>query len=469
MEEEKYDPNDPFLFQKKKEKTNWNMKPYLAIALVIFVLFCCCIAVFFLIYRYNGVSAGWTKIKQVLQPITIGLVLAYLLNPVMVFIERNMLKLLKGRAKTEKQAKKIARTTGTFGALVVFFLIVFLLFEMMVPQLIRSIAGMVNNLPEQAQSMFDWFNGYINSDNQIALRIEETFMQATTYLESWVKSAFLPDIQTYITSLTSGVINVLKVILNIAVGLIVSVYVLMSKEKFVGQSKKVVYALFKPVRGNIIIEIFRKSNEIFGGFITGKILDSAIIGVLCYICLMILHMPYALLVSAIVGLTNVIPFFGPFIGAVPSFIIITLASPIHGLYFLIFILVLQQVDGNIIGPKILGDSTGLTSFWVVFAIMVGGGLFGVAGMVLGVPTFAVIYYLITKLINYCLRQRKLSESTDDYIELVTVDEKTNKMIYPEPKEETLTAPQNPEGTKTQKSDTEASQETEVQDSQKTEE
>ena len=181
---------------------------------------------------------------------------------------------------------------------------------------------------------------------------------------------------------------------------------------------------------------FRKSNEIFGGFISGKLLDSAIIGVLCYICLLIMKMPYTLLVSVFVGLTNIIPFFGPFIGAIPSVIIIALADPIKGIYFLIFIFILQQVDGNIIGPKILGDSTGLNSFWVVFAIMVGGGLFGIGGMILGVPTFAVIYYIIDKTVDYCLRKRKLPEDTDEYIRLEKVDEKTNEIVHlKEPVEE----------------------------------
>ena len=294
---------------------------------------------------------------------------------------------------------------------------------------------MVNSLPKQVDSFIDWFNGLTNSDNEIIQSLETNMMDMVTYLENWVKESFLPNIQTYITSITSGVINMVKVLMNAVIGLIVSVYVLMTKEKFIGQSKKIVYAI-SPVRGNVIIDTFRKSNEIFGGFISGKLLDSAIIGVLCYICLLIMKMPYTLLVSVFVGLTNIIPFFGPFIGAIPSVIIIALADPIKGIYFLIFIFILQQVDGNIIGPKILGDSTGLNSFWVVFAIMVGGGLFGIGGMILGVPTFAVIYYIIDKTVDYCLRKRKLPEDTDEYIRLEKVDEKTNEIVHlKEPVEE----------------------------------
>lgn len=356
--------------KKKSEKTEHGMRWYISLAVLVFVLFCCCTMFFFMIYRYNGVSKGWDTIMRVLQPITFGLVIAYLINPIMKFFEKHLLHFLEPRVQKEKKCKKIARSIATGGAVVVFVLIVILLFAMMIPQLISSISGMVNSLPKQVDSFIDWFNGLTNSDNEIIQSLETNMMDMVTYLENWVKDSFLPNIQTYITSITSGVINMVKVLMNAVIGLIVSVYVLMTKEKFIGQSKKIVYAIFKPVRGNVIIDTFRKSNEIFGGFISGKLLDSAIIGVLCYICLLIMKMPYTLLVSVFVGLTNIIPFFGPFIGAIPSVIIIALADPIKGIYFLIFIFILQQVDGNIIGPKILGDSTGLNSFWVVFAIMV---------------------------------------------------------------------------------------------------
>ena len=246
----------------------------------------------------------------------------------------------------------------------------------------------------------------------------------------------LPKSNTYLTSITTGLINVFKVLLNIIVGLIVSVYLLFSKETFIGQFKKLNYALFKPKKANIVIQTARKSNEIFGGFISGKILDSMIIGIICYIVLLIMKMPYPVLVSVIVGVTNIIPFFGPFIGAVPSFIIIVLANPIQGLYFLIFVVILQQVDGNIIGPNILGDSTGLSPFWVIFAIMVGGGLFGFAGMLLGVPTFAVIYYIMQEILRYFLRKRDLPQDSSQYIELEKINVATNQPQYFQKEKET---------------------------------
>lgn len=415
--------------KKKSGKTEHEMRWYISLAVLVFVLFCCCTMFFFMIYRYNGVSKGWDTIMRVLQPITFGLVIAYLINPIMKFFEKHLLHFLEPRVQKEKKCKKIARSIATGGAVVVFVLIVILLFAMMIPQLISSISGMVNSLPKQVDSFIDWFNGLTNSDNEIIQSLETNMMDMVTYLENWVKDSFLPNIQTYITSITSGVINMVKVLMNAVIGLIVSVYVLMTKEKFIGQSKKIVYAIFKPVRGNVIIDTFRKSNEIFGGFISGKLLDSAIIGVLCYICLLIMKMPYTLLVSVFVGLTNIIPFFGPFIGAIPSVIIIALADPIKGIYFLIFIFILQQVDGNIIGPKILGDSTGLSAFWVMFSILIGGGLFGFLGMLLGVPVFAMIYYIIRRLVNHSIRKKNLTTVTEAYVEAAGVDEATGAIIY----------------------------------------
>lgn len=428
---------------KKKTKDNSGMRRYIDYALIVFVLFCCCTLFFFAVYRYRGFGAVVGKITKALQPIIFGLVIAYLINPIMMFVERNALRLFRNRLSSRKKERKVARVIGTVCAIVIFILIVALLIYMMIPQLIESISGMINTLPEQTEAFIKWFDDFTKLESKWTKAIEEAMMSTATYLEDWAKTSLLPNIQTYVGSVASGAISFVKVLVNFLVGLIVAVYVLMGKEKFIGQSKKIVYAVFKPVRGNIIIEVVRKSHEIFGGFISGKILDSAIIGVLCYIGLSLLHMPYALLVSAFVGLTNIIPFFGPFIGAIPSVVIIALAEPVKGLYFIIFILALQQLDGNIIGPKILGDSTGLNSFWVVFAIMVGGGLFGFAGMLLGVPTFAVIYYLVRRIVNYALRKRKLPYHTKDYIQLQSVDVKNNEPVYP-PREDGVDALQEAE-------------------------
>jgi predicted PurR-regulated permease PerM len=201
------------------------------------------------------------------------------------------------------------------------------------------------------------------------------------------------------------------------------------QDTLLGQCKKLIYAIFPAKKGNTIIKTFRKSNAIFGGFVIGKIIDSAIIGVIAYLGCVILQIPSAFLVAFIIGVTNIIPFFGPFIGAIPTILLVLIQSPIHALYLAIFILILQQVDGNIIGPKILGDTTGLSSFWVLTSILIAGGLFGFFGMLLGVPIFAVIYYILQQILAYRMEKKKLSTDTKAYVELISIDEKTKEIIY----------------------------------------
>lgn len=415
----------------QQKKNSWDMKQYIIIALVIFITFCCCTLFFFMIYRYNGFTDFWKNLGVILQPITIGIVIAYLLNPIMKFLEKHLTHFLEPRMKNRKKVKKTARATAIAGSLLFLVLIVVLLLAAIIPSISQSIQSMVTKLPEEINNLSDWVDDVTNGNTEVSDMVEEAVKKGTDAIENFWQTDVLTKVQTYLTSITSGVIYGVKLMLNILIGLIISVYVMASKETFAGQAKKMIYAIFKPVRANIIVETVRKSNEIFGGFISGKILDSAIIGVIAYIVLAIMKMPDSILIAVIVGVTNIIPFFGPFIGAIPSFVIIVLQDPMKGIYFLIFIVILQQIDGNIIGPKILGDSTGLSSFWVVFAIMVFGGLWGFPGMLLGVPIMAVIYYIAQRSISYFLRKRGLSDQTSEYIYLTRVDKKTNELVYEE--------------------------------------
>ena len=308
-------------------------------------------------------------------------------------------------------------------------LIIFVLLDILIPELITSIQGMAASLPAEVNSFIAWSRKTLSGDSKLAEMLGSGLVTFTNYMEQWLQMDVMPQINSYIASITTGVISLVKTLFNFVIGLVIAIYLLTSKETFIGQGKKIVYAVLPPKVGNHVIKTLRITHSMFGGFISGKILDSAIIGVIAYVGLLLMKMPYSLLVAVIVGVTNIVPFFGPFIGAVPGVILIALAEPIKGLYFLIFVFVLQQVDGNIIGPKILGDSTGLSSFWVVFAILVGGGLFGFMGMLLGVPTFAVIYYLIREIVAYVLRRRRLPEDTVDYIRMKDIDMNTGKVRY----------------------------------------
>ena len=421
--------NEQIQTPKTKKTDEFHLKQITIIALAIFITFCCCILFFFVIYRYNGFTDFWKKLTYILQPVIIGLVVAYLLNPLMKLIDGKLFSLFKGKMKSEKKAKKISRGLAIAGALLFLVGIIVLLIAAIVPSIIQSIQGIISTLPAEVRSLVDWIKDIAKGDSQIADIAEEVITQAGNFFENWMKNTLLPQAEVYISSITSGVITGVKFVINILVGLIISVYVMASQEKFAGQAKKIIYAIFKPVRATVVVETVRKSNEIFGGFISGKILDSAIIGVIAYIVLAIMKMPDTMLVAVIIGVTNIIPFFGPFIGAIPSFIIIVLQNPVQGLYFLIFVIILQQVDGNIIGPKILGDSTGLSSFWVVFAILVFGGLWGFPGMLLGVPIMAVIYYIVSHVVTYSLKKRGIPETEIDYVNLERIDKHTNQPVY----------------------------------------
>ena len=325
----------------------------------------------------------------------------------------------------------MSRGVAIAGAWVFLGGIVVLLIAAIVPSIIQSIQGIATGLPSEVKNIMDWSDEFFKGDSEIVGVINDVLQKASDAVQKFLENDLLAQVQVYLTSIASGVIYTLKFLLNLVVGIIVSIYVLASQETFAGQAKKIIYAMFKPVRANVIVETVRKSNEIFGGFISGKLLDSAIIGILAYVVLIIMRMPDTILLCSDHRRDQHYSVFRPFIGAIPSFLIVVLQNPLQGVYFLIFIFILQQIDGNIIGPKILGDSTGLSSFWVVFAILVFGGLWGFPGMLLGVPLMAVIYYVAQKLVSYFLRKRGLVDDTGSYIHLMRIDKRTNELVYEE--------------------------------------
>lgn len=404
------------------------------IGLMVFITFVCCILFFFSVLRYQGFANGWHKVISAAQPIIIGLVLAYLLNPVMKFFERHLYRLFKDRMKTDQKARKMARGIAITCSIIFLIAVIVLLIAAIVPSVINSIMGIVDTLPANVANLVKMIQEGRLGNYEAADTIGDVLTKLTDYVENWATKTLLPQARTYLIQITSGVINMVKAMFNFVIGIIVAVYVLMIKERLIGQSKKVIYAIFKPKQGNIIVETMHKADDIFGGFIIGKIIDSAIIGVICYVGCSILRIPDTMLISVIIGVTNIIPLFGPFIGAIPALLLVVIQSPWHALYLLIFIIVLQQVDGNIIGPKILGNSTGLTSFWVMFAILIGGGMFGFLGMLLGVPVFALMYYIVRRLVNHGVAKKQLPVMTADYVKVARIDENTREFqLYKETK------------------------------------
>lgn len=413
-----YDKESQFL-NKKPSK----LREHLGRGMTAFLVIVAGVLFFFALLRLDAIMAGLKKIYEILTPVISGLVIAFLLNPLMNRIEKLLVLGLSKISRKEKVITKIARVVAITISLLVLLAIVVALFSLLIPELYNSIRDLVLTLPSYISSGIEHVNEMVQADTKAGRFMKDALLQSGDALENWLKSIdVLEQTNVLMTSLTTGVISVVGTIMDLLIGVIVATYVLFSKEKFMRQGRKMVYALAKPKYANQILHIGKKANSIFGGFLIGKIIDSAIIGVLCFIGLSILRMPYSLLVSVIVGVTNVIPFFGPFIGAIPSAILILLVDPIKGVYFIIFVLVLQQLDGNVIGPKILGDSTGLSAFWVIVAILVGGGLFGVMGMIIGVPTFALLYYIVKMSINQKLKQKHLPTETDCYTQQNFVNE-----------------------------------------------
>ncbi len=380
---------------------------------------------YFALLRLTNLSDVFVKIFDVLKPVIYGCVIAYLLNPIVRKVDKYLVPVLKKKMTKPGQAEKTSRGIGILIALGVLGVLIVTLCNLLIPELYSSIRNLVFTLPRQLNDLVDSLSEVKLDDSTTSTLVKVALKEGTDMFQNWLRTDLLARANELMSNLTVGVFNILGELFDALIGVIVSIYLLFSKELFACQSKKCVYAMLPARHANMVLHLSTKSNEIFGGFIIGKIIDSAIIGVLCFIGLSILKMPYAMLVSVIVGVTNVIPFFGPYIGAIPSAILIMLADPMKGLYFIIFILLLQQFDGNILGPKILGNSTGLSAFWVIVAILLGGGLFGFAGMIMGVPTFAVLYYIVQMNVNSHLERKKLPEDSGYYDRMSYVDDEGN--------------------------------------------
>lgn len=363
---------------------------------------------FFLLFKLDVVFYYVKAAGNTLMPFIIGCVMAYLIYPISQAITAYLDKM------TSDRYKKLTQSIGIFLGLLLFIVAIYLLLWMLLPQLLDSITSVFTGMPAMVDSLSKWINSLFQDNPELSKAVNIALENSSTELQNWVSGTMLPKAQELIAGLSTSVMSVFNFIFDFVIGIIVCVYVLGSADKLKRQSKMIITAIFPKKYADMVFEIANEMDICFGGFIRGKLLDSLIIGILCFICISMMKMPYPVLISTIVGVTNIIPFFGPFIGAVPSAILILTVSPIQALYFVIFIFVLQQFDGNVLGPTILGQSTGLGSIWVLFSILVFGELFGFVGMIIGVPTFAVIYYLFSKLVFRKLEERELSGVAEDY-------------------------------------------------------
>lgn len=377
--------------EKQREKEKWYILDHHTQSTLLVVL----LAILFYVglTHIDVVRTKAAAILDVFAPFVGGFVVAYLLNTPVCYFDR----LYQGKTK---HSWALAIVTVYLLALAVLVV----LLNMILPQVVKGIMDLAGNMEAyiaHLNELLDNFVEHYHLESMDWSALEEMIGD----LQSLVKDAIrtlaksLPQVLNFGMALGSGVVTAITALIS-------SIYMLAGKETLMAQLKKLLYALFSKRRADRALSVFSHANQVFVGFINGKLLDSAIIGVLCFLLCLIFRIPYALLISVVVGATNIIPFFGPFIGAIPSLVILVIVDPLAALRFLVLVVALQQFDGNILGPKILGDSTGLSAIWVLAAIVVGGGLFGFPGMILGVPTFAVIYDLLRQWVNRRLTEKR---------------------------------------------------------------
>ncbi len=411
---------------------NFLEKKYVQIGVTAFCVIAASLLFYFGIFHTASITKGLKAIYNILTPIVYAAAISYVLWPLIRFMEKSIIYRIceKKNWKPSEKVRHGIRMICVIVTLLLFFFGIYGLLSMLIPELINSITNIIDNLPRYINNIEKWLTNLLKNYPELEENSSMIFSTVTARAETWLTNDLLPKINLLVASFSTGFMGALVFLKNFLIGAMISIYLLYGKESYVAQGKRLLYCLFSTQTTNNIIRDLQYVDKTFGGFIIGKVLDSLIIGILCYIGTTLLNLPYALLVSVIVGVTNVIPFFGPYIGAVPSAVLILLVNPIQCIYFVIFILLLQQFDGNFLGPKILGGSTGLSSFMVIVAILVGGGLFGIFGMFVGVPACAIICTVIRNGIQSRLEKKKMPIDLESYRDIDHLDAKTLQPIAP---------------------------------------
>ena len=391
-------------------KIKFNEK-YNTIVFYVIVTFTLCVLIATVILNHQKLFEIISSILTVLSPIIWGLVIAYLLNPVVKFSERYLSKFLEKK----KPRKKLVRALSISVATILTLAVIATLIASVVPEIIDNLKNIFVSIPTYMNNLQDFIQQYLSKNPEISKTLFGEFEDFKTYLVN-LASQLQPKFDEFVLNLRDGAFSFLTGLKDFILGFIVSIYLLFSREIFIAQSKKFIYALFPNKLSDNILSISKQANETFISFLTGKALDSLIIGLICFIVMTILKMPYIVLISFIIGITNMIPFFGPFIGAIPSAILVLVSQPEQVIWFILFVFLLQQFDGNFLGPKILGNSLGLPAFWIMFSIFLGGGLFGFAGMLTAVPIFAVIYTLTKTFVDDRLKAKNMPVGSENYRE-----------------------------------------------------
>ncbi len=387
-------------------------RSYLYKGITAFLVVAACVLFFFFIYRIGEIWDYVKKVIRVLQPVFIGFVIAYLINPTVNTINRFLKKTLNRifKNKNKPVISNVSSIVSVAIGLLVFVVIIGGIISLVIPQFISSCSNIITVLPGQIDALLSKTQDFLKSNKGF----EQAIVKIVEYEKQWLQT----DLTNYVNRLASGLATSLwdfvNFVKNFGIGIIFAAYLLVRKSVLANQTRKLMYAFIKDSTVDKILFWCRKTHSVFYGFINGKLLEALVVGFLCFIGMTIFKIPYAVLVSVIIGVTDIIPIFGPWIGGIPCAALILITDPIKGLYFVLLIILLQALEGNIIAPKILGEKTGISSYWVVFAIVLGGGMFGVLGMLLGVPVFAVVYYIFAAFVNYRLKKKNKSTNSSDY-------------------------------------------------------
>ena len=381
--------------------------------------FCVIVAaviVYVVVSNLSGVGRVISAINSALMPVYIGVVVAYLLSPLVDKTDHHIFiplwnKVFKNK---EKKAQRMARGCSVFVVLVMALLVLFGILMLVVPEIIDSITSLAKSLPSYYTNVKNWGIHIFKSNPQFADYFTRISKGLFDKLLDWLQNDLLPNSGKFLAVITDGVVNATSVLLDLFIGIIISIYLMAGKESFCAQCKKMFFAILSVQKAEHVLAVLSETHGVFAKFISGKIIDSLIVGVLTFIIMNIAGIPYTVLISVLIGVTNIIPFFGQYIGIIPSAILVFIASPSKGILFLILIIVLMQFDGNVLGPKILGDSIGLKSFWILFSILFFGSLFGILGMICAVPVFAVIYRMVKRWCAGRLARKKMPTETACY-------------------------------------------------------
>lgn len=421
-------------------KRRWDKK-YIYAGITAFGVIVASVFLVFLFINWSTVSAIVGTINKAMTPIYIGLIIAFILNPLVKKLENGIQKVWHKAFPKKKEAKAGVIRAISVTVVILFAIAVIIgLLMLVIPEMYSSIEGLVNDMPKYFTNFKDWAAETMKNHKDLEEKVITYSNELYLTTMKWLSTDVIPNSTAILLNVSNGVFSVISAMVNIIIGIIVSIYLMISREHFAAQAKKSLYCLFPVKSANQLLHALRYTSHVFGKFISGKVIDSLIVGIICFIGLSLLGIPYALLISVIVGVTNVIPFFGVYLGAIPSIFLILLSDPGKFLPFIIFFIILMQFDANIMGPLILGDSIGLSSFWILFSILVFGNIFGLLGMICAVPVFAVVYALISQWTRQGLKHKKLPEDTMSYEKMVSIDKETLTPNYAKDKNENKILP-----------------------------